>query len=149
MRLNAKLGLPEIKYGMGGAGGSTQLWRHLPIPIAMSMLLTGESMSAEDALKFHLINEIVEPEHLMERALEIAGKIAAMPPLAVSVEMEAFYRSMDLSRQESRSADMHEEALEADSENRATCIDCHKGIAHRVPEGFEPEGNTPGGFTGE
>ena len=55
-------------------------------------------MTAEDALKFHLVNEIVEPEHLMERALEIAGKIAAMPPLAVRVEMEAFYRSMELSR---------------------------------------------------
>ena len=97
---NAMLGLPEIKYGMGGAGGSTQLWRHLPIPIAMSMLLTGEPLSAEDALKFHLINEIVEPERLMERALQIAGKIAALPPLAVSVEMEAFYRSMELSRQD-------------------------------------------------
>lgn len=97
---NALLGLPEIKYGMGGAGGSTQLWRHLPPAVAMSMALTGESMSAEDALHYGLINEIVEPSQLIARAMQIATTIASHPPVAVRVEMEAFYRSMDLSRRD-------------------------------------------------
>ena len=97
---NTILGLPEIKYGMGGAGGSTQLWRHLPPAIAMSMVLTGESITAEDAVHFGLINEIVEQPQLVARAMEIASTIASHPPLAVRVEMEAFYRSMDLNRRD-------------------------------------------------
>ena len=97
---NAKLGLPEIMYGMGGAGGSTQLWRQLPPPIAMSMVLTGDPLSAEDALRFGLINEIVDHDKLLNRAIQQAEKIASYPPLAVRVEMEGFYRSMDLSRRD-------------------------------------------------
>jgi cytochrome c-type protein NapC len=50
------------------------------------------------------------------------------------------YDSMDFDKQESRSADQHDEAIE----NGWTCIDCHKGIAHSLPEGFDPGWNTPG-----
>ncbi len=97
----AKLGFPEIAYGMGGAGGTTQLSRHLPRAVAYYMLLTGEPLVAEDALKYDLVNEIVPPEKLMERAMEIAEKIAEQPPLAVRVEMEVFNRSQDLPRDQS------------------------------------------------
>jgi enoyl-CoA hydratase/carnithine racemase len=97
---NAVLGLPEIMYGMGGAGGSTQLWRHLPPAIAMSMVLAGEPLPVEDALRYGLINEIVDHDALLDRAIEIAEKIASYPAIAVRVEMEGFYRSMDLSRRD-------------------------------------------------
>ena len=97
---NANFGFPEVAYGMGGAGGTTQLSRHLPQAVAYWMLLTGEKLTAQDALKHNLVNEIAEPERLMERAMEIAEKIAEHPPLAVRVEMEVFKRSMDLPRQE-------------------------------------------------
>lgn len=96
----ARMGFPEIAYGMGGAGGTTQLSRHLPPTVAYSMLLTGEPLSAEEALKHSLINEIVEPDALMDRATQLAEKIAAQPPLAVRTEMEVFKRSMDLPRRE-------------------------------------------------
>jgi len=66
----------------------------------MWMLLTGEPLSAQEALKHDLINEIVEPDHLMDRAIEIAEKIAAHPPLAVRVEMEAFDRGVELSKRD-------------------------------------------------
>lgn len=98
---NARFGFPEIAYGMGGASGLTQIGRQLPPAVAMWMLLTGEPLSAQDALKHSLINEIVEPERLMARAMEVAAMIAAHPPLAIRVEMEAFQRSMDLPRSES------------------------------------------------
>jgi enoyl-CoA hydratase/carnithine racemase len=98
---NARLGFPEIKYGMGGAGGMTQLARHLPPAVAMWMLLTGEPLTAEAALKHDLINEIVEPERLMDRAMEIAQLIASHPPLAIRTEMELSKRAMDLPRRES------------------------------------------------
>jgi len=104
---NGRLGLPEIAYGMGGASGSTQLGRHLPTAVSMWMLLTGEPLSAEDALKHDLINEIVEPEALMDRAMEVAAKIASHPPIAVRVEMEVFKRSLDLPRSESLALTAH------------------------------------------
>lgn len=100
---NAWFGLPEIKYGMGGAGAATQLWRHLPPAIAMSMVLEGEPLSIEDAHKFGLVNEIVDQDKLMPRAMEIAEKIASYPPIAVRVEMEGFYRSMDMSKRDTHS----------------------------------------------
>lgn len=96
----AKLGLPEIAYGMGGAGGLAQVGRHLPRAVAMYMLLTGEPITAQEALSYHLINEIVEPDQLMVRAMEIAEKIASHPPLAVRVEMEAFNWGMELPRRD-------------------------------------------------
>ncbi len=92
---------------MGGASGSTQLGRHLPTAVAMWMLLTGEPLSAEDALKHDLINEIVEPEALMDRAMEVAAKIASHPPIAVRVEMEVFKRSLDLPKAESQALTAH------------------------------------------
>lgn len=94
----AQFGLPEVAYGMGGGGGMTRLGRQIPHVVAMKFLLTGEFMSAQDALKYDLVNELVEPEQLMERALALAAQVAAQPPIAVRVEMESYYQSLDLSR---------------------------------------------------
>lgn len=104
---NAFLALPEIKYGMAGAGGSTQLARYVPPTIAMWMLLTGERLPADDALKYALYNELAEPQDLMDRAREVAGMIAAQPALSVRVEMEVTKRAMELSRSESTSLTAH------------------------------------------
>jgi len=93
---NATFGLPEIAYGMAGASGSLRLARQIPPTAALWLALTGEPFGAEEALRNHLINEIVSPETLMARARAVAGKIAAHPPIAVRVEMEAFYRSQDM-----------------------------------------------------
>jgi enoyl-CoA hydratase/carnithine racemase len=93
---NAIFGLPEIAYGMAGASGSLRLGRQIPPTAALWLALTGEPFNAEEALRNHLINEIVVPERLMERTLAIAGKIASHPPIAVRVEMEAFYRTQDM-----------------------------------------------------
>jgi len=94
----AQFGLPEIAYGMGGAGGVARLGRQLPHVVAMQFLLTGEFMSARDALSNDLVNQVVPPEQLMDAAMALAGKVAAHPPVAVRVEMEAYQRSLDLSR---------------------------------------------------
>lgn len=94
----ARFGLPEIAYGMPGAGGVTRLGRQIPQTAALWMALTGEAISAEEARRCFLINEIVEPAQLMERARQIASRIASLPPRAVRVEMETFYRALDLDR---------------------------------------------------
>lgn len=97
---NARLGFPEIKYGMGGAGGTTQLAKRLPQAVAYWLLLTGEPLQAEDAIRHGLFNELVEPEALLDRAFAVAETIAAHPPIAVRVEMELIKRSQDLSHSE-------------------------------------------------
>ena len=94
----AKFGLPEINYGMGGAGGVTRLGRHLPHTVAMYMLLTGEYMDADRALKHHLVNEIVPQDQLFDRVAGIADKIARHPLLAIRTEMDAFSAGNDLSK---------------------------------------------------
>jgi enoyl-CoA hydratase/carnithine racemase len=104
---NATFGLPEIAYGMGGASGVTMLGRHIPQAAALWLALTGEPFNAEQALGHGLVNEVVAPERLMPRALEIAKRIASHPPLAVRVEMEAFYRSRDMTAAQARSFSGH------------------------------------------
>lgn len=47
------------------------------------------------------------------------------------------FQSMDFDKQESRSADRHEEAFDEGAEPKQTCIDCHQGIAHKLPKGWE------------
>jgi enoyl-CoA hydratase/carnithine racemase len=97
---SATFGLPEIAYGMAGASGSARLGQQIPHIAALWLALTGEPFNAEQALRNHLVNEIVEPQRLMDRALEIASRIATHPPIAVRVEMEAFYRTQDMTSQQ-------------------------------------------------
>lgn len=94
----AKFGLPELHYGMAGASGSTRLAQHIPYTAAAWMALSGEILPAEEALRVHLINRIVEPDALMSTAEEMAAKITRHPAIAIRVEMEALANGMDLSR---------------------------------------------------
>ncbi|PZU83910.1 MAG: hypothetical protein DI528_15730 [Shinella sp.] len=103
----ATFGLPEIAYGMGGAGGTSQIVQHLPQAVARWMILTGEPLTAEQALKHDLINEIVPRERLMERTMEVAEKIASHPPIAVRVEMELLRRSFDMNRSDMAAFTQH------------------------------------------
>ncbi len=95
---NARFGLPEIAYGMPGGSAATRLGRQIPQTAAMWLALTGEAMDAEEARRCFLVNEIVEPDLLLQRAHAIAKKISAHPPMAVRAELEGFYRSLDLGR---------------------------------------------------
>ncbi len=69
----------------------------------MHMLLTVEYMTARQACGVHLINEVVEDVQLMERSMEIAGRIARHPLIGIRTEMEAYYRSFDLSKNDALS----------------------------------------------
>ena len=66
---NATFGVMEPKQGLFAGGGTTvRLPRQLPFPAAMEFLLTAEPLPAERALELGLLNEIVDPDQLMERA---------------------------------------------------------------------------------
>jgi enoyl-CoA hydratase len=80
----ARLGVPEVKLGLlPGAAGTARLTRLLPNGIAKQMLLTGEPLTAADALRFGLVNEVVGRGRALDAALELARRLASLPPLAL------------------------------------------------------------------
>ncbi len=98
---NAKLGQPEVKLGLiAGYGGSQRLPRQVGKGLAMQMLLTGEPISAQEAHRIGLVNEVVAQPELIPRAEAIAQKIIANAPLAVQYTMEAVNRGMEMSQAE-------------------------------------------------
>src|SRR5438552_4883697 len=94
---NAKLGQPEVKLGlMPGYGGSQRLPRLVGKGVAMQILLAGENISAAEALRVGLVNEVVPLANLITRAEEIAAKIIANAPLAIQYTMEAVNHGMEM-----------------------------------------------------
>lgn len=92
----AKFGFPEIAYGMGGGGGMTRLYRHIPRVHAMKLILTGDPVDANEALAMNLVNEVVDKDSVLARATALAQRIARHPLIAIRAEMEAFVRGQDL-----------------------------------------------------
>ncbi len=89
---------PEIKIGlMPGAGGTQRLTRAVGKFKAMKMVLTGQAVSAAEALSMGLVSEVVEDEAVMTTALDLARRIAAMPPLAVAQIKEVLLAGQDAS----------------------------------------------------
>ena len=90
----ASFGLSEAQRGLVPGGGSmARLARQVPHCKAMEILLLGERMSAAEAHRIGLVNEMVEPERLMERAQEVAERLARNAPLALRKIKEAVLRS--------------------------------------------------------
>jgi enoyl-CoA hydratase len=82
----AKFGQPEIKLGIiPGGGGTQRLARLIGEGKAMELILTGDMIDAEEALRLGLVNHVVAPEQLEAKTMEIAGKIAEMSPIAVQM----------------------------------------------------------------
>jgi enoyl-CoA hydratase len=97
----AKLGQPEVKLGIiPGYGGSQRLARLCGKGVAHELCLTGEMISAEEALRIGLVNHVYEPAELMPAAEALAKKIIANAPLAVKYTMEAIERGMDMGQEE-------------------------------------------------
>jgi enoyl-CoA hydratase len=98
---NAKLGQPEVKLGIiPGYGGSQRLPRLCGKGVAHELILTGEMISAEEALRVGLVNRVVEPGELLATAEAIAKKIIANAPLAVKYALEAVEHGMEMPQEE-------------------------------------------------
>jgi enoyl-CoA hydratase/carnithine racemase len=79
----AKLAAPEVKLGWIGGGGMTALLAHSIGPSnAAMMVMTGDPVSADQALTWGLVSEVTEPEALITRAEDIANTIASRAPIA-------------------------------------------------------------------
>jgi enoyl-CoA hydratase len=92
----AKFGQPEINLGvMPGAGGTQRLTRFVGKSKAMDMCLTGRMMDAEEAERSGLVSRVVPADSLLDTALEVAEKIAAMSLPAVMMTKEAVNRAYE------------------------------------------------------
>jgi enoyl-CoA hydratase len=93
----AKLGQPEVKLGIiTGYGGSQRLTRLCGKGIALELCLTGEMISAEEALRIGLVNHVYEPADLMPAAVALARKIVANPPHSIQYTMEVIERGAEM-----------------------------------------------------
>ena len=94
---NAKLGQPEVKLGIiPGYGGTQRLPRLVGKGLAMQMMLAGEMITAQEAHRIGLVNEVTSAAELIPRAEAIAAKFIANAPLAVQYAIEAVNKGMEM-----------------------------------------------------
>jgi enoyl-CoA hydratase/carnithine racemase len=87
---HARLGLPEVRVGlMAGAGGVHRLPRMIPQKIAMGHILTGRHMTAHEAHRWGIVNEVVPLAALMPTVLQWANDILEGAPLSVRASKQA------------------------------------------------------------
>ncbi|BBZ22232.1 crotonase/enoyl-CoA hydratase family protein [Mycolicibacter hiberniae] len=88
----AQFGLPEVKRGLvAGAGGVFRIVDQLPRKVALELLYTGEPISAADAARWGLVNQVVEDGKALEAALELAERITVNAPLSVRATKRIAY----------------------------------------------------------
>lgn len=98
---SATFGVFEAKRGLFPLGGSTvRLRRQIPFTVAMDMLLSARSMTAEEALRVGLIGHVVPDGGALDKALEIAGVIGECGPLAVEAIKRSVRESEGMSEEE-------------------------------------------------
>jgi enoyl-CoA hydratase len=92
----AKFGQPEVKLGiLPGFGGTQRLPRLLGRGKAIELTLHGGHVSAEDALRIGLVNEVVEPDDLLPRARKWLAECFANGPRAVAMSLRAIREGLD------------------------------------------------------
>jgi enoyl-CoA hydratase/carnithine racemase len=98
---HAKFGQPEVKLGLlPGGGGTQRLPRLVGKGRALQLILTGETISAQEAYRIGLVNEVVPAADLITRAETILKQIAANAPIAVKFSLQAANRGLETSQSE-------------------------------------------------
>src|SRR6266498_1508913 len=93
----ARFGLPEVKIGaFPGGGGTQRLSRLIGVAKAKEMILTGDPITAQQALASGLVMMVVEKGQLMESARQLAEKLAALPRLALQASKMLINRSQEV-----------------------------------------------------
>jgi enoyl-CoA hydratase/carnithine racemase len=97
----AKFGQPEVKLGIiPGGGGTQRLPRLVGRGRALQLILSGETISAQEAWRIGLVNEVVAGAELMTRAEAILKQIFSNAPLAVKYSLEAVNKGLETSQAE-------------------------------------------------
>ncbi|SOE87768.1 Enoyl-CoA hydratase/carnithine racemase [Burkholderia sp. YR290] len=98
---HAKLGQPEVKLGLlPGGGGTQRLPRLVGKGRALQIILSAELISAQEAWRIGLVNEVVPAADLIGRAEAILKMIAANAPVAVRLSLEAVNKGLDANQSE-------------------------------------------------
>jgi dehydration protein DpgD len=109
--VHAVSALPEVQLGLvPGAGGAFRLARQAPLKVAMGYLLTGRRISARQALRLGLVNQVVPPWQLDECVAEWTKDLMRSAPLAGRAIKEAVPRSLDLTLENALTASCEWEA---------------------------------------
>jgi enoyl-CoA hydratase len=96
---HAKFGQPEVKLGLiPGGGGTQRLPRLVGKGRALQLILSGEMISAQEAYRIGLVNEVVPATDLIARAEAILKQIFANAPLAVKFSLEAVNKGLETSQ---------------------------------------------------
>jgi enoyl-CoA hydratase/carnithine racemase len=97
----ARFGQPEVKLGLlPGGGGTQRLPRLVGKGRALQLILSGEMISAQEAYRIGLVNEVVPAANLIARAEEILKQISANAPVSVQLSLEAVNKGMETSQSE-------------------------------------------------
>ena len=121
---HARFGLPEVKWGIYPFGGATaKLVHQIGYVHAMKLLLTAEMVTAEEAVRIGLVNQIVPSEELLGKALTIAERIAANSPVAVQAVKQ------HISSGVAAAALMHEEAEQNQGDRVRASSDFSEGVS--------------------
>ena len=98
---SAKFGQPEVKLGvLPGGGGTQRLPRLVGRGRALQLILTGEMISAQEAYRIGLVNEVVSAADLVTRAEAILKQIFSNAPIAVKYSLEAVNKGLETSQAE-------------------------------------------------
>ena len=93
----AKFGQPEVGLGIiPGFSGTYRLPKLIGQGYAKEMIYTGKAIRADEALRIGLVNAVYEPEELMDRAMEMAQKMLANAPIAISLAKQSINEGYDL-----------------------------------------------------
>lgn len=116
---HAQFGLSEVRLGsIPGAGGTQRLPRTVGLSNAMLMLLTGDRIDANEALRIGLVSRVVAADRLAGDAMEIAARIAANAPLAVRAVKRLVYDGLDMPLPQATRHERHVFGLLRDTDDR-------------------------------
>lgn len=131
---SAEFGLSEARVGsIPGGGGTQTLPRAVGQASAMYMLLTGDRIDAAEALRIGLVTEVLEPKDLMDRAQEIASRIAANAPLAVSAIKRLVRQGSNMTLEQGMQLERSFWGLLRDTEDR---IEGRRAFAEKRPPNY-------------
>lgn len=109
---HARFGVPEPRVGlMASAGGVHRLPRHVPLKVAMGMMLTGKHITAAEAHRLGIVNEVVPAKDLIASAERWAGEILECSPLSVRATKQAAMQNLHLSVEEAMATRVEAESL--------------------------------------